>query len=130
MVSKPKRDSFCLVVDDEESIRAYICSVLQGEGFQTLEAVNATQALQIVHRLSGGIDLIVTDVIMPGDMSGLDLAHSVRLAFPAVRIVLISGYPDVEGRVHPPGFEFVAKPFTPQAIVAAARRAGSRQAGS
>ena len=63
-----------LVVDDDPDIRAYIKQILQGEGFETLEAEGGNAALGIVKMLSGGLDLIVTDIEMPeGD--GLNFAN-------------------------------------------------------
>src|ERR1700680_4443660 len=94
-----------LVVDDDPDIRAYIKQILQGEGFETLEAEGGNAALGIVKMLSGGLDLIVTDIEMPeGD--GLNFANTVRKVFPSVPIILVSAStrPDTV-------FEFVEKPF-------------------
>lgn len=117
----------CLVVDDEPSIRTYLKALLQDEDFQTLEAETAPQAFRVVEKLNGGIDLIVTDINMPGDMDGLDLAYAIRIAFPAVPILLISGYPAPESANRPIGeFEFIEKPFKLETILKAVKKlAGS-----
>ena|ERR1035438_6813865 len=104
-----------LVVDDEPAVRGLISAILREEGFQTLEAGDGTQALQIVMALDGEVDLIVSDIQMPnGD--GLSLARAVGVSHPEVPIILISGHvkPDA-------GFEFVQKPFSENVLLKAVR---------
>ena len=105
-----------LVVDDDVSIRAFIRTVLERERFETIEAEGGTQALEIVDRFAGRLDLIVTDIQMPqGD--GLTFARAVRKRFPSIPIVLVSGYaaPDA-------AFPFLEKPFTWAELAALVRR--------
>ena len=102
-------DRICLVVDDEPAIRTFLRLVLAREGLQTLEAGTAVQALQIVQKLDGRLDLIVSDIKMPGDMDGVDLAHSVRNSFPNTAVLLISGYDNEPLRIR--GFQLLRKPF-------------------
>lgn len=117
----------CLIVDDEPLVRAYLKAVLGKEQYQTIEAGNAAEAFKIVEKLKGGLDLIVSDITMPGDMDGIDLAYAVRNAFPAVPVVLVSGFADTKLAARPLGeFSYVRKPFTPAAILEAVRRAASR----
>ena len=126
MDENPRAKRICLAVDDEPSIRSHFRSILEGEGFETLEAENAAEALRVVHRLAGSLDLMITDVRMPGDMDGLDLAHSVHLSFPAIPIVLISAY----GEPHdgkPSDFAFVHKPFRPEELTEVIRRATTQR---
>jgi len=116
-------DRICLIVDDEPSIRTYLRAILQRERIQSLEADNAAQALSIIHKLGGRLDLIVCDIKMPGEMDGIDLAYSVRNSFPAVPILLISGYGDVESVKHAAAnFEFIQKPFVPETILMAVKK--------
>ena len=108
----------CLIVDDEPAIRTFLRELLEQRQFQILEADCAASALKIVQALGDRLALIVSDIRMPGDMDGLDLAYSVRNALPAIPVILISGYCDK----HPdnnPGFEFISKPFAPEAILKA-----------
>jgi DNA-binding NtrC family response regulator len=108
----------CLIVDDEPSIRAYLKAILLNEQFQALEADNAPQAFRLVQKLNGGLDLIVTDVKMPGDMDGVDLAYAIRQAFPQIPVVVVSGYPSPEvTRTWTQDFAFIQKPFKPEAIL-------------
>jgi CheY-like chemotaxis protein len=114
----------CLVVDDEPAIRAYVKAILQAEGFQAFEADNAPQAFRLIQKLNGGLDLIVTDVNMPGDMDGLDLAYAVRDTFPAIPVLVMSGYTLPGSSKRALGeFAFIQKPFKPDAILKAARGA-------
>src|SRR2546421_10095356 len=105
----------CIVVDDEPAIRAYLRVVLDAENFRTLEAESAPQAFKLVQKLNGAVDLLVTDVQMPGDMDGEDLAFAIRRAFPLIPIILISGYGLARDRIAE--FEFIEKPFRPEAIL-------------
>ena len=115
-------DRTCLIVDDEPAIRTFLRAILDQRRFQILEADSAPHALKIIQKLGGRLDLIVSDIRMPGDMTGLDLAHSVRNAFPAIPVILISGYCDTYPEKNA-GFEFISKPFAPEAILNAADRA-------
>jgi DNA-binding NtrC family response regulator len=117
-------DRLCLIVEDEPAIQAYLRAVLESEHLQVLEAGTASQALKIIERLAGRLDLIVSDVKMPGDMDGVDLAYSVHNLFPSVPIILISGFKEEQSRALTNViFEFIYKPFTPETISKAARRA-------
>ena len=115
-------DRICLIVDDEPAIRTFLRGILEQRQFHILEADSAARALKIIQTQGGRLDLIVSDIRMPGDMSGLDLAHSVRNAFPAIPVILISGYCDTYPDNNA-GFEFISKPFAPEAILNATDRA-------
>src|SRR5579883_31698 len=106
----------CLIVDDEPVIRSYLRGILDQEKMQCLEAANAEQALTITHRIGGRIDLIVSDVRIPGGgLSGIDLAHQVHSAYPSIPIILITGYPEDEGtKSAAQVFPFIRKPFLPE----------------
>ena len=113
----------CLVVDDEPAVRTYLQVVLTKEGFQSIEAQNATEALRIAQKLGDRLDLVVTDIKMPGDMDGLDLAFSIRHSFPMLPIMLISGYADAETvRKAAAVFPVVQKPFTLQMFLASVQK--------
>ena len=113
----------CLIVDDEPSIRTYLRAILQRGQIHSLEAESAAQALGIVQKLGGRLDLIVCDFKMPGDMDGIDLAYSVRNSFPGLPVILISGYGDVEAvRQAAAKFEFIQKPFVPETILLAVKK--------
>jgi two-component system cell cycle sensor histidine kinase/response regulator CckA len=116
-------DRICLIVDDEPSIRADLRPILEWEGIQSLEADNAAEALRIVQKLGGRLDLIVSDIEMPGEMNGIDPAYSVRNSFPAIPVVLISGYADLESvKEAAANFEFTQKPFVSETILMAVKK--------
>jgi len=102
-------EHICLVVDDEPAIRAYLGAVLRHRGIQCLEAENAIEALRILQKLGGQIDLLITDIQMPGDMDGLDLAYSARNSFASLPVIVVSGHIDKT----PKDFVVVHKPFLP-----------------
>ncbi|RYY63735.1 MAG: response regulator, partial [Comamonadaceae bacterium] len=84
-----------LLVDDEELVRMSTAAMLGELGYAVVEAASAEEALRLVTR-GDGIDLLVTDHLMPG-MSGVELIRAVRGARPAMPVLLVSGYAEVEG---------------------------------
>jgi len=109
-----------LVVDDDEAIRSYIQSILHSENFETLEAEDGGQALEIVRMLDGGVDLIVSDIQMPGG-DGITFAKAVRASYPFVPVILVSGSAEAD-----PDFEFVEKPFSWAIMARVIRRVVAR----
>jgi PAS domain S-box-containing protein len=109
-----------LIVEDQDIVRNLAATVLGGRGYLTLEAATGPEALELLAgRKPGEIDLLLTDVILPG-MSGRELADRVRSEFPEIKVLFTSGYTgDVLGRrgVLEEGLEFLPKPFTPAALV-------------
>ena len=106
-----------LVVDDEACVRNFIMAVLRSDGFQTLEAENGVQALELMRKLDPAVDLLVSDIQMP-KMDGITLAYSVRAEFPTIPLILVSGYAEVEPAKLPAGScEFVQKPFPPATLL-------------
>ena len=110
-------DKKSLIVDDDASVRKFIKAVLESDGHQTLEAENGVQALDLLRKACGAVDLLVSDIQMPM-MDGIALACSVRAEFPAIQIILISGYAASE-REHQSSaaVEFLQKPFLPAALI-------------
>lgn len=121
----------CLLVDDEPAIRSYLRAILEPQNFQCLEAADVAQALGIAQRLDGRLDLVITNIKMPGDVDGLDLAYSVRNSFPSIPVILISGYADDETVFRAASiFKFIRKPFVPDTILTAVKTVLARSAGS
>jgi CheY-like chemotaxis protein len=113
-----------LVVEDEPVVRDSTTRILDRAGFTVIPAANAEDALRLIEDEHAGIDVVVTDAVMPW-MSGPDLAQRVQARHPSVGIVLLSGYipetlnlDDVLER----GAQFVAKPFAGADLVSAVRR--------
>ena len=113
-----------LVVDDEPSLRLLAAEVLRERGCTVLEAGDAASALEI---LRGGrtIDLLVTDIGMPGGMNGRDLALAARELHDTLRVLFITGYPEaaLEGvALSGPDMQLLTKPFTMEALAERIRR--------
>lgn len=110
-----RRTEEILVVDDEDGVRALISAILIRQGYRVIEAANGQDALDVFQRSPGSIDLVVTDVMMPG-MLGTTLATRLGALKPGVRILFVSGY-SREKVVLGPEAEFLQKPFTPATLV-------------
>ena len=107
-----------LLVEDEESVRSYARIVLTRAGFEVSEAENGDAALELWHRNNGAFGLVVTDMIMPGSLTGGALALALRRESPGVPILFISGYSaEVAGSDLVKESVFLAKPFSPGALL-------------
>ncbi|MDX1661669.1 MAG: PAS domain S-box protein [Gemmatimonadota bacterium] len=112
-----------LLVEDETSVRKLARRVLERAGYEVIVAENGAQALDLVRGDSELIDVVVSDVVMPG-MSGGELMERMRESRPDLPVVLVSGYSHeeaVEG-VLEKASAFVQKPFSPDRIVRVIRR--------
>jgi CheY-like chemotaxis protein len=107
-----------LVAEDEAAVRGVARQALSRHGYTVLEAPSAEAALDVASRHSGKIDLLLTDVVMPG-MSGRDLARRLADARPGLRVIYMSGYTEDTITRHgilEPGLVYVQKPFSPEAL--------------
>ena len=108
-----------LLVEDEASVRAIAGEMLVASGFHVLEAATGPEALTVAQRAAQPIDLLITDVILPG-MSGAELADRLRAERPALRVLFTSGHSDEAigrfgvSRTDP---AFLQKPFTFETFV-------------
>ena len=107
-----------LLVEDEESVRQLVRETLEAKGYKVLEADHGAAALQIAERHSGPIDILITDVVMPG-MNGREVSAQLCAAHPKTRVLYLSGYAEAavvhEGALEP-GASFLQKPFTLQTL--------------
>jgi len=107
-----------LLVEDEESVRQLVRETLEAKGYRILEAENGEAALGMVSRLTEPIDMLITDVVMPG-MSGRDLAGKLGVSHPNTKVLYLSGYTEdaiVHEGVLEAGTAFLQKPFTLQML--------------
>ena len=121
----PRGTETILVAEDDAVVRLLAVRTLQEAGYQVLEAETAAAATELAARHSGRIDLLLTDVVMPGG-SGRDLADSLLGERPDLRVIFMSGYTsDVVLRrgVVEESVRFLPKPFSPLALAHAVRRA-------
>ena len=80
-----------LVVDDQESVRAVIRRHLNALGHTVLEADDGAEALHLVRRRNGAVDLVLSDVVMP-QMNGTELATHIGIEFPTIPVILMSAF--------------------------------------
>lgn len=109
-----------LVVEDEPLILLDIASHLEDEGFVVYSAPNADIAIALLTAHSD-IQMIFTDIDMPGSMNGLKLAAAVRNRWPPVKIIVTSGARIVEITDLPDGSVFFSKPYAHSSVVASMR---------
>ena len=103
-----------LLVEDEAAVRMFGARALRNKGYKVLEADNGEGALEVIGNASQPIDLIISDVVMPG-MDGHTLIKRVRRELPDVKVILISGYAEDVAAAEierDPTIHFLAKPFT------------------
>jgi signal transduction histidine kinase/DNA-binding response OmpR family regulator len=102
-----------LVVEDDYDVRATVVATLSGLGYQVIEAANAGEALEMVRRRSD-LDLVFSDVVMPGELRVTEMAMRIREIRPHVEILFTSGYPETElasgGRLDA-GVSLLSKPY-------------------
>jgi len=114
-----------LVVEDEESLRELIKRMLSGLGYTVLTAESAAAALEVLDSRGAAVDLLLTDVIMPG-MSGARLAEAVETRYTGTPVLFISGYTD-EALAHhgvlDAGIRLLNKPFTATELATQVREA-------
>ena len=113
----PRGTETVLLVEDEEAVRSLVRVVLEGQGYEVLTAGDGQEALRLVRAHDGPIDLLVTDMVLPG-MSGREIAEAAHGVLPELRVLFMSGYTDDSLNRH--GLEaavdqFIQKPFTPLA---------------
>jgi two-component system cell cycle sensor histidine kinase/response regulator CckA len=112
-----------MVVEDDELVRELVLVLLQRQGYKVLDVAQADQALAMCESYSSRIDLILTDLLMPGEMDGRDLAEQVLKIHPEIRVLLMSGYTTdamvVSGEKE--GVPFLQKPFTQQELAGKVR---------
>ncbi|HVX66968.1 MAG TPA: PAS domain S-box protein [Bryobacteraceae bacterium] len=111
-------DETILVVEDQDEVRRFACDALRGYGYTVHAAASGTDALRLLAEISGPIDLLITDLVMP-DLSGRDLADRVAELRPGMPTLFMSGYSDevtTRQRVVEPGAAYLQKPFTPSAL--------------
>jgi len=124
-------DGRVLVVDDDINVREVSVAMLGALGYSTVEAGDAVEALGVLAARED-IDVVFSDVIMPGEINGLDLARHVRENYPGVAVVLASGYTAQQhgDKGAPSDVELLHKPYSRAALAAALARARTGANGS
>jgi two-component system, cell cycle sensor histidine kinase and response regulator CckA len=112
-----------LLVEDEEGLRALNARGLTSRGYTVLEAGNGVEAIDVLEKSDGRVDLVVSDVVMP-EMDGPTLLRELRTRNPELKIIFVSGYAEDAFQKHMPAdgqFAFLAKPFTLKQLVNAVK---------
>jgi two-component system cell cycle sensor histidine kinase/response regulator CckA len=112
-----------LLVEDEEGLRALNARGLASRGYSVLEAGNGVEAIEVLQKNGGQVDLVVSDVVMP-EMDGPTLLKELRKRNPALKIIFVSGYAEEAfAKSLPQGeqFSFLPKPFTLKQLVGAVK---------
>jgi PAS domain S-box-containing protein len=110
----PPGSETIMVVEDQGEVRKLVVAILRDLGYQVLQAASAEEALRIGAESSAGVQLLLTDVVMPG-MTGRELANRWRQLQPQSKILFMTGYTseDLERSGLPEGMELILKPFRP-----------------
>lgn len=120
-----------LVVEDERVLLVVCTRSLEALGYKVLSAPNAASALDIWTEHASEIDLLLTDMRMPGEMTGLGLAKKIWATDPSLKVIIMSGYSSEmihEGPTGTAGYSFLQKPFDSATLGQAVRRALRQQA--
>jgi CheY-like chemotaxis protein len=114
-----------LVVEDEATVQNAIRRILTRQGYAVLEARHGAEALRRLDEAAHPVDLVVTDLVMP-EMNGRELVARLQTRPSPPKILVISGYDEqaaLKGEPLPAGAEFLAKPFTVDALLRSVRAA-------
>jgi len=122
----PGRGENILVVEDEESVRELMSRTLVRHGYAVTDAKSGAEARRLVPDQLKQVDILITDMIMPGGVNGRELAESLRRVFPRLRVIYCSGYsPEITGGWLALDHDttFIQKPFTPSELLHAVAEA-------
>jgi signal transduction histidine kinase/ActR/RegA family two-component response regulator len=121
-VELPRGGEVILLVEDEEAVRAVTGQLLQGQGFDVLIAGSPQEALVLAEQMGRPIDLLITDIIMPG-MNGRMMAERLLVRFPAMKVLYLSGYNNDVLTRHgiDPGAAFLPKPYPAATLMSKVR---------
>ncbi len=120
----PRGDEVVLVVEDNAGVREFSSAILRRLGYQVLSAANGGEALLLAEKRSESIDLLLTDVVMPG-MNGRELTERLQKCHPEIQVLFTSGYTEdmiLHHRVMDEVAHYIAKPYSVQALAVKVRR--------
>jgi len=113
-----------LLVEDDGVVRPLVAEMLETYGYAVLPAADGREAIEIAERQAGSIDLLLTDIVMPG-MNGRELADRLTAEYPALKVVFTSGYPSdatVRDGLREADVAFIEKPYLPEELARILRR--------
>jgi CheY-like chemotaxis protein len=110
-----------LLVEDDADVRMVMRGVLEASGYQIWEAANGLEALNVWKTNASQIDLLLTDIIMPGGLTGWELSDRLMEERPGLKVILVSGYgPDRTGKKRPHSL-ILPKPFSLESLTETVR---------
>ena len=121
MVSCSSRGRMILLVDDEQLLLDVLGDELEELGYRVLRALTGEEALRLMRDQLEHIDLLVTDIRLPGSLDGWGIAEEARRLRPDLAVIYVTGYFSQASREVPGGL-MILKPYRPSAIVTAARK--------
>ena len=110
-----------LFVEDDALVREAVMRALQDTGFEVLVAEDGEAALRLLDTHAGRPDVVFSDIVMPGQVSGIDLAAILRQRYPGLPVLLATGY--TEQQIDVPGVQVLAKPYAIEQLVATLSKA-------
>jgi PAS domain S-box-containing protein len=115
----PVGEGHVLVVEDQYEVRSLTCRILRASGYDVTDAANGEEALGLAEAGDLGIDLLLTDIVMPG-MTGTELAARMRTRQPDLKVLFMSGYSDtsIADELTATGTPYLQKPFSPAQLAA------------
>jgi two-component system cell cycle sensor histidine kinase/response regulator CckA len=116
----PRGHECILVVEDETAVREMVRDVLARQGFEVYDAGSGREALELWAAIGDRVDLVLTDIMMPGGMTGLDLVARLRVRRPGLKAIFMSGYrseSNAEAIALDEGINYLSKPYRPAALV-------------
>lgn len=122
---QPRKRPVVLLVEDEVPVRMFEADLLRDAGFEVLEAASADEALRKLET-RGDIQVLFTDVHMPGSLDGLALARCVHERWPDVEMLIASGRSRLDPDEIPDDGLFVSKPYEPSHVIQQLRELAQR----
>ena len=123
--TKPRGGSeSVLLVEDEKPVRQLLQRLLESGGYRVQAACSGVEALELWQREREAFDVVVTDIVMPGGLSGTELAEKLRETRPATKVIFISGYSgelSTSGNALHEGVNFLQKPFSAERLLRCVR---------
>jgi PAS domain S-box-containing protein len=121
----PRGTETILVVEDEDGVRALVIKVLESLGYRLLQAQSGPRAIEVWREHEATIDMLITDIVMPDGMNGIELAERLRRTRPSLKVIFTSGYLADVSRDAIPAREtdaYLAKPFSLPELARLVRR--------
>jgi two-component system cell cycle sensor histidine kinase/response regulator CckA len=109
-----------MVVEDEPTLRSLVSKVLERSGYAVIESSSGVAALELFSKTKPHIDLLLTDMVMPDGISGLQLADTLKAQNPGLKVIFTTGYSsELMGKDFQikEGVNFLQKPYPPQKLV-------------